>query len=101
MAISKKMADEALGFPLSGKHFDLEFGIDHVYEVLAIKPISDYYAIQINQQEDYIFSFNQFNQLVAKFGIEQMIGTKFHVERDTFKDKEGKSKQINRIVIHD
>lgn len=99
MAISKEQAKKILegGFPFKGNKIELKE--NDVFVIREIYPISDYYAIRINEAGDFIFSSNSLNRLIKEFG-EEVIGTTLRFTgQTTFKGTDGKSRRVNNYEI--
>lgn len=99
MAISKEQAKKILegGIPFDGNKIELKE--NDVFVIKEIYPISDYYAIRINDAGDFIFSSNSLNRLIKEFG-EDTIGTSLRFTgQTTFKGADGKSRRVNNYEI--
>lgn len=99
MAISREQAKKILegGVPFDGDKIELKE--NDVFVVKDIYPISDYYAIRINDAGDFIFSSNSLNRLIKEFG-EDVIGTSLRFTgQTTFKGSDGKSRRVNNYEI--
>lgn len=99
MAISKEQAKQILegGVPFEGNKIELKE--NDVFVIKEIYPISDYYAIRINDAGDFIFSSNSLNRLIKEFG-EDVIGTSLRFTGQTpFKGADGKSRRVNNYEI--
>ena len=99
MAISKEQAKKILegGIPFDGNKIELKE--NEVFIIKEIYPISDYYAIRINDDGDFIFSSNSLNRLIKEFG-EDVIGTSLRFTgQTTFKGSDGKSRRVNNYEI--
>lgn len=100
MAISKEQASKSLSLGFSGRK--LEWQENTVYKVVDFKEIKsedgDYYAICLNENEDFAFSFHQLSTLINDYGKE-VIGTEFQILKSSFTDKKGRVKQLTQIII--
>lgn len=99
MAISKEQAKQILegGVPFDGNKIELKE--NDVFVVKEFYPISDYYAIRINDAGDFIFSSNSLNRLIKEFG-DDVIGTSLRFTgQTTFKGDDGKSRRVNNYEI--
>lgn len=99
MAISKEQAKQILegGVPFEGNKIELKE--NDVFVIKEIYPISDYYAIRINDAGDFIFSSNSLNRLIKEFGGD-VIGTSLRFTGQTpFKGADGKSRRVNNYEI--
>lgn len=99
MAISKEQAKQILegGVPFDGNKIELKE--NDVFVIKEVYPISDYYAIRINDAGDFIFSSNSLNRLIKEFG-EEVIGTSLRFTgQTTFKGTDGKSRRVNNYEI--
>lgn len=99
MAISKEQAKQILegGVPFKGNKIELKE--NDVFVIKEVYPISDYYAIRINDAGDFIFSSNSLNRLIKEFG-EDVIGTTLRFTGQTpFKGADGKSRRVNNYEI--
>lgn len=99
MAISKEQAKQILegGVPFDGNKIELKE--NDVFVIKEFYPISDYYAIRINDAGDFIFSSNSLNRLIKEFG-DNVIGTSLRFTgQTTFKGDDGKSRRVNNYEI--
>lgn len=99
MAISKEQAKKILegGVPFDGDKIELKE--NDVFVIKEIYPMSNYFAIRINDAGDFIFSSNSLNRLIKEFG-EDVIGTSLRFTgQTTFKGSDGKSRRINNYEI--
>lgn len=99
MAISKEQAKKILegGIPFEGNKIELKE--NEVFVIKEIFPVSDYYAIRINDAGDFIFSSNSLNRLIKEFG-KAVIGTSLRFTgQTTFKGSDGKSRRVNNYEI--
>lgn len=99
MAISKEQAKKILegGIPFDGNKIELKE--NDVFVIKEIYPVSDYYAIRINDAGDFIFSSNSLNRLIKEFG-EDVIGTSLRfIGQSIFKGADGKSRRVNNYEI--
>ena len=99
MAISREQAKQILegGVPFNGNKIELKE--NDVFIIKEIYPISDYFAIRINDAGDFIFSSNSLNRLIKEFG-EDVIGTSLRFTgQTTFKGTDGKSRRVNNYEI--
>lgn len=99
MAISKEQAKQILegGVPFDGNKIELKE--NDVFVIKEIYPISNYYAIRINDAGDFIFSSNSLNRLIKEFG-EDVIGTSLRFTGQTsFKGTDGKTRRVNNYEI--
>lgn len=99
MAISREQAKQILegGVPFDGNKIELKE--NDVFVIEEVYPISDYYAIRINDAGDFIFSSNSLNRLIKEFG-ENVIGTSLRFTgQTTFKGADGKSRRVNNYEI--
>lgn len=99
MAISREQAKQILegGVPFEGNKIELKE--NDVFVIKEVYPISDYYAIRINDAGDFIFSSNSLNRLIKEFG-EDVIGTSLRFTGQTlFKGADGKSRRVNNYEI--
>ena len=99
MAISREQAKKILegGIPFDGNKIELKE--NDVFVIKEIYPISDYYAIRINEAGDFIFSSNSLNRLIKEFG-EKVVGTSLRFTgQTTFKGTDGKSRRVNNYEI--
>lgn len=99
MAISKEQARQILegGVPFGGNKIELKE--NDVFVIKEFYPISNYYAIRINEAGDFIFSSNSLNRMIKEFGND-VIGTSLRFTgQTTFKGDDGKSRRINNYEI--
>lgn len=99
MAISREQAKQILegGVPFDGNKIELKE--NDVFVIKEVYPISDYYAIRINDTGDFIFSSNSLNRLIKEYG-EDVIGTSLRFTgQTTFKGSDGKSRRVNNYEI--
>lgn len=99
MAISKEQAKQILegGVPFDGNKIELKE--NDVFVIKEFYPISDYYAIRINDAGDFIFSSNLLNRLIKEFG-DDVIGTSLRfIGQTTFKGDDGKSRRVNNYEL--
>lgn len=99
MAISKEQAKKILegGIPFEGNKIELKE--NEVFVIKEIFPVSDYYAIRINDAGDFIFSSNSLNRLIKEFSVD-VIGTSLRFTgQTTFKGSDGKSRRVNNYEI--
>lgn len=99
MALSKEQAKKILegGIPFEGNKIELKE--NDVFVIKEVYPVSDYFAIRINEGGDFIFSSNALNRLIKEFG-EDVIGTSLkYTGQTTFKGDDGKSRRVNNYEI--
>lgn len=99
MALSKEQAKKILegGIPFEGNKIELKE--NDVFIIKEFFPVSDYFAIRINDAGDFIFSSNSLNRLIKEFG-EDVIGTSLrYTGQTTFKGSDGKSRRVNNYEI--
>lgn len=99
MAISREQAKQILegGVPFNGNKIELKE--NDVFIIKEIYPISNYFAIRINDAGDFIFSSNSLNRLIKEFG-EDVLGTSLRFTgQTTFKGTDGKTHRVNNYEI--
>lgn len=99
MALSKEQAKQILegGVPFDGNKIELKE--NDVFVIKEFYPISDYFAIRINDAGDFIFSSNSLNRLIKEYG-DDVIGTSLRFTGQTkFKGTDGKSRKVNNYEI--
>lgn len=99
MALTREQAKKVLegGIPFEGDKVELKE--NDVFVIKEVYPVSDYYAIRINDAGDFIFSSNSLNRLINEFG-DAVIGTNLRYKgQSTFRGKDGKSRFVNNYEI--
>lgn len=99
MALSKEQVKKILDgrIPFEGNKIELKE--NDVFVIKEVYPVSDYFAIRINDAGDFIFSSSSLNRLIKEFG-EDVIGTSLRFTgQTTFKGDDGKTRRVNNYEI--
>lgn len=99
MSLTREQTKRVLegGIPFEGDKIELKE--NDVFVIKEVYPVSDYFAIRINDAGDFFFSSSSLTRLIKEFG-EEVIGTNLrYTGQTTFKGSDGKSRRVNNYEI--